>query len=456
MDESNYNLASEVPTDARDLWENKPDLRAKYPNRLDATSYDGRSGDLGERIREASGQDTIVELGSGTYEISSEVTAQGNVVGIVGDNARIHYVGTGLENLFNITNVSELAMEGVTFDITEDPASGSTDVCILVSSGISNAAWIEDVRLEGQRHRWQNLGSGYETVGNRYTFLVQVDEGATAFMHRCEFPDGGTDMSAELGTTDDHAIGPNCDWASHGLHVWKECTAEGFFDNGFYVHSSDADGEVILWDCHAKNNARGGMRVSENHTIIGGTTEVIDPIPGDHVGTPLVVNEGANIDVIGLTIRAAGNDWGGNAIQLRTNVEEVTFDKCVLDIQSGNSLPVRMNQSGSATTPTPQITFSDVYFHDDSANTPEMVGVSPPGNTDNGATLTLPDASTARILSVNNDEFLIGTNGTLNVEGTTYTDPTVTASTLGLGDPLDSGGYLPEFYFEYENPPGES
>lgn len=451
IDESRYlNLASEVPTNARNLWENKPDIRAKYPNRLDASSYDGRSGDLATRIEEASGQDTIVELGSGTYEIESEVTAQGNVVGIVGDNARIHYVGTALENLFNVANVDELVMEGVTFDITEDPSTGTTDVCILVSNGVREEAWFQDVRLEGQRQRWQDLGSGYESVGNRYTFLVQVDAGATAFMHRCEFPGGGTDMSAEIGTTDDHAIGPNCDWASHGLHVWKECTAEGFFDNGFYVHSSDANGEVVLWDCHAKNNARGGMRVSDNHTIVGGTTEVVDSIPGDHVGTPLVVNDGANIDIIGLEVRAAGNDWGAEAIQIRANAEEVTFDKSVLHIQSGSNRPVRLNSSEPL-----EVTVRDVYWYDEVGASSDMVNISPP-NYDTGGRLIIEDRDTARIHAEGENEFIVGENGELDVEGTVYSNLTISAGALALGDPLGEDGALPDFYFAYENPPEES
>lgn len=449
-----YNLASEVPTDARALWENKPDLRSKYPDRLDATSYEGRSGDLATRIREASGQDTIVELGSGTYEMETTVTTAdnlGDVIGIVGDDARIHYVGTELENLFNVANVSELVMEGVTFDITEDPSTGSTDVCVLVSSGISGEAWFEDVRLEGQRHRWQDLnGDGtYETVGNHYTFLVQVDDGATAFMHRCEFPDGGTDMSAETGSTFDHAIGPNCDASSHGLHVWKECLSQGFFANGFYVHSTEANGEVVLWDCHAKNNGKGGMRVSDNHTIVGGTTEVVDTIPGDHVGTPLVVNDGANIDIIGLEVLAAGDDWGGNAIQIRTNAEEITFDRCVLHVQGGASKPVRLNSTVSL-----EVILEDVYWYNEGGTNPYLVSISPPNSFDTGGSLIIEDRATARIFADGEDEFIIGSNGELVVEGATYSNTTATADDFGLGDPLGDTGRLPDFYFEYDTTGG--
>ncbi|WP_114576723.1 hypothetical protein [Saliphagus sp. LR7] len=452
------NLANDVPQRAWDALDAKPDfLNSGDYSVVDASAYDGRSGDLAELIRTASQNGEVVDLGNGTYEMETAVSTSqplGETIAAIGDDATIYYVGTDLEYLFNINGATDLALEGITFDITEDPGNGTTDVGLMQCVNISNGAWFEDVTLRGQRQRQQDLtGDGnYNAVGGLNTFMVQVDDGATGLVHRCEFPDGGTDMSVETGSDSSHAIGPNSNPDHQGLNVWKEVTVKKFFGNGFYLTSSTPNGENIVWDCVAEENGKGGIRVSWGDTVIGGRTQVVTdhPTTGDHpAGTPLVCDYGDGVDIIGLQIIAEGNSWGGNAIQMRTEIEEVNFDRCVLDIESGNSRPVRMNRSGSSSTPVPQITFEDVYFHDRSNNTGALVGVSPP-SADTGATLHIPDTDTCRLLSENNDEIEAGSNGTVIVEDdTSYTDQTITASDLGLADPTADYDGVPTTYFDY-------
>ncbi|GAB7019923.1 hypothetical protein [Halostagnicola bangensis] len=442
-----YDLTADVPDDAWDLWQAKPDVREEFET-VDASNYDGRNGNLSNRIEEAADQNAIVDLGSGIYEMESTVSVHSGTVGIVGDGARIYYVGAddGVEWLFE-TTPDYLVMEGVTFDISEDPGNGlSTDVGILSSNGIGSRAWLEDVRLDGSRHRQQIIDGELETVGGWGTFLVQAADGATAFIHRCEFPDGGTSMMGEHPDADthDHAYGPNADPAHDGLNVWKECVAEGFHSNAFYVHSNDEAGRNVLWDCTARNNGRGNMRISHNDQIIGGVTEVTDRPDGEETqnGTPFVVNAGDNMSVIGLEIIADGPDWGNEVIQIRTEADEIAFEKTVVHIRGGSNRPIRTGTPDADV----DVTFEDCCILDEGSNN-NTFWIS--SRYENDSDVYFEDD--VRVASDNGNEFNIGSVGTLHHDGDTYSDTTVSAADLGLESPVDDDGNLPAFSFEYED-----
>lgn len=437
------NLADEVPDEAMDLWEDKPDVRQEFDT-VDASDYDGRSGDLADLIEQASSQNAIVDLGSGTYEMESTVTGDGDVVGVVGDGpgaATIYYQGTSLDYLFQIRNVSAGVMEGVTFDITEDAGGNNTDVGLL-DGQFDDEFWAEDVVFRGQRHRWQDLnGDGnYTSVGGRFTFLVNMTQSdAEAFIHRCEFPDGGTDVTHETGSGVGHAIGPNADPPHEGLNVWKECYCSGFIDNGFYV--SNSPGRNVLWDCHAEDNATGNMRISYNDYVVGGVSEVHD-LPGDRLGQCLTHDRGDNVKVVGLECRGTGDSYGAEVIQVRTEAEELELDRVVVHTD-GHNRPVRLSSDGSG--PNVQIDITDCYWYDEADGIP-MVEIL-------RADVTA-DADW-RVLSEGRDEITIDSSASLTYDGQTYSSGTYTASDLGMEDPRQFGGDLPDFYFDYGDGDGD-
>lgn len=435
------NLVDDVPETAMELWENKPSVREEFDT-LDASDYDDRSGDLSELIEEASAQNAIVDLGSGTYEMSSTVTGDGDVAGVVGDgpdDATVYYRGTELEYLFNTRNQPSGVLEGVTFDISETAdGENNTDVGLLYGD-FSEEFWAEDIVLRGQRHRHQDLdGDGnYETVGGRFTFQVEMTQtDAEGFMHRCRFPDGGTDMHEEIGDTIGHAIGPNADPNHEGVNVWKECYCSGFADNGFYV--SNSPGRNVLWDCHAENNMSGNMRLSSNDYVVGGTSEIND-IPDGRSGQCLTHDRGDNVRVVGL--ECIGTDeYGAEAIQVRSDAEEIELDRVVLRTDESNR-PVRFSATGSE--PRVEVNITDCYWHDEY---PE----------DNGLrTVLLRNADVTsdadwRVLGEGRLEVQVNDDASLSHAGTSYSSGTHTADELGIEDPRQFDGGLPEFYFEYE------
>ncbi|QLK25777.1 hypothetical protein HYG81_17120 [Natrinema zhouii] len=458
-----YDLTNEVPDEAWDLWQSKPDMLEDQEFRdgrsfdvFDASEYDARNGDLSERIIEASQNGAIVDLGSGTYEMESAVRSGdiGDIVGIVGDGARIHYVGTDLEVLFQISP-DYLVMEDVTFDITEDAGNNSTDVSIIRSYGIGNEAWCEDVTLEGSRHRQQDLnGDGtLTTVGARSTFLIQMAAGATGFMHRCKFPDGGTDMTGHPdGDTHLHAYGPNADPSHEGLNVWKDCVAKNFEANAFYVLSRTEPGKNILWNCTARDNARGNMRISHHDRIIGGTTEVSGRTSGQ-LGTPFASGYGGDMEVVGLEMIADGDHWGADLLQLRNNAQDIHFRKCVIHVKGGSGRPIRVDSSEHV-----NATFEDMYIYDEGTNDHTFYIGKEFLKWHNPGTALLEND--VRVESDNGAEFFIdritpeGEWPELHHNGNTYRDTVVSASELGLESPLDGNGDLPEFYFGYEDGTG--
>ncbi|WP_254522885.1 hypothetical protein [Natrinema caseinilyticum] len=463
-----YDLTDE----AWNLWQSKPDFRADGEFRdsraydiWDASSYDGRSGDLAERIVQASQNDAIVDLGNGTYEMESMVTNSdiGDIVGIIGDGARIHYVGVN-PSVHTLIHASPeyLVLEGVTFDITEDAGEYSSDVAIVQTFGIGQEAWCEDVKLEGARHRQQDLysnpdsdkdGPVLENVGGEATFKIQMAEGGTGFVHRCEFPDGGTDMTWHSdGDTHDHAYGPNADPKHRGFNVWKDCVAKNFEANAFYVLSDTEPGRNILWNCTAVDNARGGMRISHHDKIIGGRTEVSGRTSGQ-LGTPLVSDYGWDMEVVGLEIIGAGDGWGADLVQLRTSCQEITFRKCVIHGKNGSNRPIRVDSTENVAA-----TFEEMYIYDEGSNAHTfLIGREFPDWHNPGTVYLENDV---RVASDNGTEFFIdhitpeGIWPELHHNGNTYRDTAVSASELGLASPLDENGNLPEFYFGYEDGDG--
>lgn len=428
-----HDLTADIPDAAYDLWQSKPDVREAYDT-VDADAYDGRSGDLAERIEAAADQDAIVDLGSGTYEITSSVrTDPDEVVGVVGDDATIYYTGTHLSYLVDLDYVPSVVVEGVTFDISETTDSGFESDVGIVHCQVTDEFWAEDVLVRGTRHRWQDVdGDGdLEAVGGRFTWRVDAAApDATGFNHRVELPDGGTDEAESVGTVG-HAIGPNADPPHEGLNVWKDCRAEGFMDNGFYVNNSP--GRNVLWNCTARNNAAGNVRIGQDDYVVGGLAEITD-LPGDRLGQCLTHDGGGNATVVGLECRATF--YGSEAIQVRSSAESLELDRVVLDVDHYRQ-PVRLSSSSGSDV---QVSISDCYWYDgygSSSGSPvvEIYGADVAADGD------------WRVLGESRAEIEVESSGSLTIAGEDVGTGTHTADELGLEDPRP----LPEFYFDYDD-----
>ena len=454
------NLEGDVPTEAMDLWQRKPDVRQEYDT-VDASDYDGRSGDLSELIEDASAQDAIVDLGSGTYEMESTVTGSGNVVGVVGDGpaaATIYYRGTQLDLLFELS-IPTGVLEGVTFDISETTDGGNdTDVGLLVGK-FSDEFWAEDVVLRGARHYWQDLnGDGtLDRVGDLYTFRVDMTASdAEGLINRCSFPDGGTPHLQRVADENEHedgeswdiqdahtshAIGPNADPDHVGLNVWKDVYASGFVNNGFYV--SNSPGRNVLWNCYAGENGAGNVRISTDDYVVGGTSRIEDlPDDPDLEGRAqsLVHDKGDNVKVVGLSCEGTGEEYGPELARFRSDAKELLLDRVVMNAD-GDSRFAYMSA------PDLNLDVTDCYWHDEGANTwGQTVMQIKHGH--------LTSDADWRALGDERHEVRIMEDytGSMTHDGQYYDDPgTYTASELGMEDPRP----LPSFYFDYGHHDGK-
>lgn len=407
------NLAGDVPNEAIDVYESKPDVRQAYST-VDASDYDGRSGDLSTLIEDAASQNAIVDLGSGTYEMSSTVSVSSGTVGFVGDGSdscTIHHTGTSLEYLFVIDDASNIILEGSTIDIREN---NSTDVGVG-KFDYTNEMWAEDVVFRGQR----DISL---TDGGIYTFLVRArDSSARGLINQCDFPDGGTNHSSI--NTSSHEIGPNSDPTHAGLNVWRQCYAAGFMNNGFYVSNTPEGGRNVLWNCTARNNASGGMRVGENDVIVGGLTEVTD-LPDDRLGQPLVVDTGGNINIVGLQVYGSGDSYGSEGIAIRQEAGNITLDRVSLQV-TGSRRATRFDANNT-------VTIDGGWYLDEGSSGQEAIYIP-------SSTVQMTSDTNVSEAAVH-----VGDGASFTLDGEPYGTGEYTASELGLGSPTP----LPTYNFD--------
>ncbi|MGQ3722519.1 hypothetical protein [Natrialba aegyptia] len=423
-----YNLVDEVPNRAYNLWkESYDDIREDVDATVvSADDYDGRNGDLADLIESASNNGEIVDLGSGTYEMHSSIDSTGSMVAIAGDGATIYAVGDQSEYsssiIFPLGGEDRILMQGFNVDISEGP-----DLALITTYGaIQEEGFFEDISFFGQRTRTQDGGFNN-------TVAIDSASGVETLIHRLEMPDGGLEGDGEK----DEAIGISVE-GHEGYNVWKDCYAEQWESNGFYLDA----GENVVWNCHAKDNARGNIRISDGDVVVGGTAEVTSE-RDSQLAQPFVHQDG-EASVTGLEIIVDGDSWGNAAVQLRSDQIHCEFEKLVVHIRGGSELPVRIdstvNGEGSAT-------FRDCYIYDE-------------GSQDH--TFHVPWANDGycyleedvRVDSTMGDEFSIGSSGELHYEGEQYSSTTLSADDLGLESPLVDDGSLPSFYFDYGNDEG--
>lgn len=459
--DASNDLTDEVPTEARELVQSRPDVREEF-DAIVATErgYDDRTGDVAELIAEAANEGKIVDLGSGEYEMEHGITTgevenkihvDRDVVGVVGDDATIHYTGTYLDLLFHLDTVRVGALEGVTFDISGTTAEGFESDVGIIAGRFTEAFWARDVALAGRRNRFQDLGSGEkEKVGSRYTWWIDaIEPAATALTENLRLTDGekphpDLGKQGDDGSDADHfggSIAVSTEPTHDGLSVYRNCHVEGFVDNGFYVsfdHDSDAAeateaiGSTVLWNCNAANVGGGCMRIGENDVIVGGTARM-ESFPDERSGQALAIDQGENSTVVGL--ECVGSEYGAELIAIRTSVEETTLDRVVVD--ADHRLRVIRCDKDDDQEQMPDVTLRDCHVLDryTGSNSRATAVVR-------GADVT---AENLRIHAAGNDPLQIqsGYDGTLTVDGETY-DADADLGGLEFEDPRP----LPEYGFE--------
>lgn len=400
--ESDINLAGDVPNEAIDVADSKPDIRSEY-------SIESVSGgeDITSEIESASSNNAVLDLGSGEYSMSSGVSVGGDVAGIVGSGSDETVINceTGGDYLFSMSADHNI-MEGVTFQAQGDVALAT------VQSG--SRGWFEDIEFLGQRDK-------YAANGERMTFLIEADSRATNYVHNARFPDGGTNHPDrdEVG----HAIGPNADPGHEGLNVWHEVYAANFQDNGFYVAHSP--GRNVLWNCTAINNSAGNIRLGNDDIVVGGYSEVTET-PDDRNGKPLESDTGANIHVIGLQMYGEGPavSSGSELIQIRSECESITLDRCVAH---ANGVGTHLGRFDNA-----DVEINDCWWYQENQSSTSVQL----GQRTSQGTVTANDL---RLLNEDGPEI----SGSITIDGSSYSG-TTTAEEAGLDDPQP----FPEFHFD--------
>lgn len=440
------NLVWAVPQDAWDVYTSKPDPRSRYSTvSAEGGSYDNRGGDLAELIGDAAESNEIVDLGSGTYEMSSTVSTGtydiGFVVGAAGDgsgSATIYYSDTALSYLFNLGGVPNAVLEGVTVDITEDTGVGDgiPDVGIINAS-ISDEFWADDVVQRGARKRWQDMdgdGVADDIVGGYYSWKVNLTESDAIGLHR------GIDLSDGLiyepdadsqGNHHRQGIPFSVESPSYGLNVFWKCLVSDWANNGFYCYNDNTTGRNVLVGCEATNTSASAMRLGPNDEIVGGEITEIDP-QGDWATFGLRHEGGSDVSVTGLRVNISDDQT--RAVTVHGDAPDFTSDRLVLDVSGAGSVtPVRFEASGLS------VDAVDSYWYDSSTSSRVFVEI-------NDADVVTDDKW--RVLSDNNDEVTVASGSTLTIDGTEYGAGTYTSSELGLESPLDDSGNLPEYYID--------
>lgn len=387
------NLAGDLPNEAIDVAESKPDVRQAF-----STTTDGASGDITSALDSADSNDQLLELGTGTFTLSGVVDLGGSLAGIVGagsDSTVIQVSGVH-DYLFGSPTPSIAVIEGVTFELSDGE-------CAFGQFKVSDQGWFEDVVVRGQRDKIGN-GTG------RFSWKIEaVNSDATNFIHRFHQPDGDRHYPGE--DTVGHAIPFSADPDHVGLNVWKECHVEGFTDNGYYTGNSPS--RNVFWNSTAKDNRGGNFRVDTTDIIVGGAAELTADAPGQATGQGIAVDYPSDVQVIGCQF--LGEAYG-DLIQTRQEGENVTFDRCVVHGTDSDGDLARFDGSAA------NVSIQSGWWLDDGGG-----GI---------------DIESATVSADSNWRYRGAINGTITVAGESYTDTTGTG--IGLEDPEP----FPSFHFD--------
>lgn len=395
-----HNLAKDVPNDAWEMWqEMPPDPRDEFDDDRIVRAWQS-SDDLGTIIKDAVADGKIVDLGSGTYEMDETVGIGGDLFAVVGDgseNATIRWNGPRSENadeypdptppnprrhgpgLLFTTGGGSLAkgfLYGVTVDIEGETEPGLNRDAAIMRAEITDELWVDDVVLSGERHRYQRVDGSLGAVSYASTLqLGAIESDATIFLNNVTLTDG--QRYVDVGRKDHFGQGSAISGTNphRGTAVFKDVRVHDWSSVAFYLANRPGrkDSRNVLWNCEVVNCSAGHVRIGFNDTIVGGRIARDDSAP-DLPGTPLRVQEGSDVEVIGLEIESSNHN---RAIALLNAASDVTFDRLVLRV-SGSSQhvycrpnydPNKYETEGAYSIETDlDVTLRDCYLYEDSGS----------------------------------------------------------------------------------------
>lgn len=370
--DSTNNLAGDVPKDAWDLWDKdreenprKESYRKKLADdlnldvdkveKIDATS-DSRP--LRKIIKSAIEQNAVVDLGSGTYEMEKMLDiSSGDLFAVVGDgsaDATIRWNGPLSEKeypnynesrnypslLFSTSGgtIQKGYFYGVTVDIEGESEPGLNRDAGIMRAKITDELWVDDVVLKGKRHQYQYIDGELKSVGYGPVFQPgAVNKEATIFFNDVQMTDGQKYVDIDRYNHFGQGSAVTLTKPHRGKVIFKDVKIHDWSSCAFYLSNRDdrKSSRNVLWNCEVANCSAGHVRIGFNATIVGGKIVRDDPDP-DLPGTPLSIQEGRDIKVIGLRIEASTYN---RAIELRNAASDVTFDRLILRV-SGPNQPV--------------------------------------------------------------------------------------------------------------------
>lgn len=439
------NVASYVPTKARNLIQSIPDCKTDYKT-IDYTHLT-RSDDLTQAIVDASKQNALAYVGTGDYEMHTELTTGtydlGSVAGVVGDDSgscNIYYVGLSDNGfMFNVYN-NFFAIQGVTLDISEQTSGGyETDVGI-VNANLSDEGWFDDVKVNGRRKRYQNGTKN----GHRFTWSTKAADSTSNIVCRRVRIDDGEVWTGSYGVDSDkdqHCQGFNSSPDHVGYGVYYKCRCEDWGDNGFYLTNSK--GENIVVDSEVHNVRGGAYRLGHGDKVIGGYAGQYDIFAGlngqmitiDHA-TSEPESEYSNANTMAVGVKCYGRDYGKGGIWLKSSGKEAWLEKLVIDGDTDDSILVHMDDSNTGT-----LHMEDMWIYDATSNRSAASMVLGGGNT---ADVTSP----FRITSEHTPDLTIKTDGTFTIDGSTKASGDYNANSTSWLTSVDPSDF-PTIYVDF-------
>lgn len=459
------NLADDVPDDAWSLWQELPDdprdeaYRADLADELGVSEVPlidaaSRNDDFTSLVEEAVDETAILDLGSGTYEMDETAAIRwGDLFAVVGDgsdDATIRWDGPLSENADEYPNyeddrhgpgllfstqagdVERGYLYGVTVDIEGESEPGLNRDAGIMRTKVTDELWVNDVVLRGERHRYQQIDGELRAVGYGPTLQAgAIETDATMFFNDVQLTDGQRYVDIDRDNHFGQGSAVTFTNPHSGTAVLKEVRVHEWSSSGFYL-ANRPDREAsrnVLWDCEAVDCSAGQMRVGYNATIVGGRSERTDYWSGVLSGKCLEVQEGTDVEAIGLRIE--GTDYS-NAIQIRSDARELDLDRVVLRTDEDSGTPVSFRGDDT------DIGITDCYWYDaNDSRSGQVVDIPSATVTANGWEL---------LGAGGDDEVQVSSSSSLTVDGDSVASGTShSAAELGLDDPRP----LPEFGFDY-------
>ncbi len=204
---------------------------------------DGGESSIVPLLEEHLGDDTLLFLDEGVYRMDETLVVDGvSELGIVGRDATIRPPAGWEHTLFSVRADRGLRVQGLTFDF--DDAVGGRALQLSVGDDLE----VVDVTIAGR----------FEAGPGPVRLDVPEADGA-GVVEGLEIPDGGTFESDATGLY----VGNR----SHGDLTFRDCSIQGFPDNGLYA--DPPGGSMEVEGGYYANNGISNVRVKGGSTVRG-------------------------------------------------------------------------------------------------------------------------------------------------------------------------------------------